>query len=460
MITILRSFITKRDGSVLPLVGLSFFVLLGSMGLAVDMARGFIVKSQLSAAIDAAGLAGGAVMNSSQLSDDITKYFHANFPNDFMGATVDGPYVNVHTNNTKLTITATAEVDTLLMQFLGSDMMDVGASAEITRELRGMEVVLVMDNTGSMHGSKMSTMIQGATDLVNILYGGEEELDNLWIGLVPYTATVNIGTQHSGWLTAGSLDALDFNPTSWKGCVEARAYPEDTTDNLPATGGTWEPFFWESASDNIWPPVNDAITFRNDGTGPNLGCGPAITPLTDNKQLVLDAIGDMGAWHRGGTLTNLGLAWGWRAISPKWRGLWGSPTPSHLPLDYNTPLMEKVIIILTDGNNQLYDHPPAGPDGSDYTSYDRLGAGVLGTTDEDEFTDTVNQRMQEVCTAIKQQDIILYTITFRLNNSTTQQLFRDCASDPAYYFNSPSNDDLIATFHAIADSLGKLRLSK
>ncbi len=70
---------------------------------------------------------------------------------------------------------------------------------------------------------------------------------------------------------------------------------------------------------------------QNDGTGPNLGCGPAITPLIASKTNVLAAIDEMLPWHRGGTMANLGLAWGWRVLSPSWRGLWGGATPADLP---------------------------------------------------------------------------------------------------------------------------------
>jgi hypothetical protein len=69
----------------------------------------------------------------------------------------------------------------------------------------------------------------------------------------------------------------------------------------------------------------------------------------------------MAPWHRGGTMANLGLAWGWRVLSPRWRGLWDGDLADEMPLDYDEPNMEKVVILLTDGNNEWYDWP--GPDG-------------------------------------------------------------------------------------------------
>ena len=49
----------------------------------------------------------------------------------------------------------------------------------------------------------------------------------------------------------------------------------------------------------------------------------------------------MKPWRRGGTTGNLGLVWGWRTISPNWRGPWGD---ADLPLDYKHRLMEKVVV--------------------------------------------------------------------------------------------------------------------
>jgi hypothetical protein len=46
-------------------------------------------------------------------------------------------------------------------------------------------------------------MQAAAFDLIDILYGDEDEIDNLWVSLVPYTATVNIGNTRTGWLQAG-----------------------------------------------------------------------------------------------------------------------------------------------------------------------------------------------------------------------------------------------------------------
>jgi len=285
---------------------------------------------------------------------------------------------------------------------------------------------------------------------------------------LPYKAL----TDHNG--SQPDINPSDWEPLtaiSWKGCVEARAAPFDQTDDLPATE-TFVNQYWPSTvgvygsntgdNDWDWEQIDESNGAQNDGLGPNLGCGPAITPLNSSKTTVHDAIDEMQPWHRGGTMANLGLAWGWRVLSPTWQGMWGGATLSELPLSYDTPLMDKVAVMLTDGVNQWYDWPtglPNNPD-ADYTAYGRVSEGRLGTTNGSAATTEINNRMLTVCNAMKSQGIIIFAITFRLNSSSTQDLYRTCATSPAHYFNSPSNEDLQDVFHEIGNELTNLRLAQ
>ena len=63
-----------------------------------------------------------------------------------------------------------------------------------------MELALVLDNTGSMWGSPFDTMKAAAHELVNIIYGEAETHPNLYVAVVPYVATVNIGSARTSWL--------------------------------------------------------------------------------------------------------------------------------------------------------------------------------------------------------------------------------------------------------------------
>ncbi len=526
----LRHLVEDQRGGVMMVVGLAIIPLFAVIGLAIDGGRGYLLKSKLSYAIDAAGLAGGRAFDTDLREQDIMMYFDANFPPGYMGAELAAGSPDITFDDTEKTITivATATIPTRFMRVAGIQTMTVSARTVIKRELQGMELVLVMDNTGSMRGNGgMAAMKPAATTLINVLYGDRDTVPDLWVGLVPFSATVNIGSQHTDWLTGYNSTA--YLPTEWKGCVEARAAPNDSNDATPAdqlfTSFLWattlnqyaNPYYAAGAydqntpstwghyliGDNEWDPAGlesalklDNDLYQNEGTGPNLGCGPAITPLLASKATILAAIDDMAPWHRGGTMSNLGLAWGWRVLSPLWRGLWGGDTPDTLPLDYHTANMHKVVILLTDGNNEWYDYPGitwtvggqqhrsgvpganAYPTnisgfnyqtyfkntlypGADYTAYGRLSEGRLGTTSQSAANTILDDRMLSMCQAMKAQDILIYTMTFGATpDAGTQSLFSNCASKPEMYFNAPSGSQLQEAFEEIADQLSNLRIAE
>lgn len=493
---LLLRLLADREAGATPFVAVAMVILVASVGTAIDSGRGYLVKSHLSQALDAAALAGGRAVFSPNRDNDIRMFFNANFPGEYLEAQVTGPSIDVDPNGEEITLAASAEIPTTFMRVLGIEKIAVTSQTVVRRSNRGMELVLVMDNTGSMAGTKITKMKEAATDLVNILYGDRQTIPNFWVGLVPYAATVNIGNTRTGWLIADSPSTLYAQGGSWKGCVEARNYPyeEGNAETLPSVQ-KWKRFYWASNKgkiyknsngttfppDNPWPTITETTAAGNNAQGPNLGCPPAITPLQPSKQTALNAISAMGPWSRGGTMGNLGLAWGWRLLSPSWRGMWGGATPATLPMDYNTPLMDKVIVMLTDGENQWYDDTGKAPgcsgisncpstnqgsanipNDADYTAYGRLSEGRLGTTNASTATNTINTRMSQLCAAMKQSDrnIIIYTIVLQVNSTATQNLYRNCASKPEYYFLSPSADDLRDIFRQIATQLSNLRLAR
>ena len=446
--------------------------LFAGAGLAIDTARAFVVESRMAKALDAAGLAAGRVVLEDRMEQDARAYFAANYPDGLLGSDIDPDEIaiRVDANNEFIELSAATRMPTRFMRVFGQEYVDVEVESVIQRLVQGAEIALVMDNTGSMQGHKMTTMKTAALDLVDIVFAGETAYDHLWWSLVPYSSTVNIGQARTDWLVAGdrAKDPSDpFSPSEWKGCVEARwASGRDETDDPPNVE-RFTSFFYESTDDdgdwqsdgNDWPPVNEAQSAHNAGTGPNLGCGPEITPLTNQKSEVDDAIEEMQAWHRGGTTSNLGLVWGWRTISPRWRGWWDN---SPRPVDYDDELIKKVAIVLTDGENQFFDYDNNDDYVSDYTGYGRVEDFIPGATNERDGLDTLDGKFADVCAAMKREGIILYTITFGGGASSIRirTLFEACASDPGNFFHAPSANDLRDAFRSIGQELSNLRIVK
>lgn len=559
----LRRLRADRKGVIAVFVAAGIIPLVAMAGLAVDTTRGYLVKARLNQALDAAALAGGRVFFEPDRDADVRSFFDANFPNGFLGAELDPLAIAEDVENGRLTVSTSARIPTTFTRVLGFEELSVTARSVVERADRGMELVLVMDNTGSMRSSnKIGEMRDAARELIDILYGDRQSVPNFWVGLVPYTATVNVGRQNAGWLAPGALQLRDYeigfgeideghctgdfldaawNPEwdstaqaclvgtpipegvhgattqsqcenglggpgdgpgiwdsatgtclvteAWKGCVEARYDPsgamgDDVTDAPPSVA-PFQPYYWPrwrngddiSQRYNSWLFDEDAFdeihsgstsideregtnTSGNDGRGPNLGCGPAITPWTDQRSVVEAAITEMDAWHRGGTTTNLGLVWGWRLLSPRWRGLWGEP---DLPLDYDEPLMQKVAVILTDGDNQFFGGMAPSGD-TDYTGYGRLSDGNIGTTNTDTARQSLNARTLAICNAMKAEGIIIYTITFDVSTNSRgeaiRDTFRQCATTPGHFFDSYGGTGLSQTFRVIAAQLSNLRIAE
>src|SRR4051812_19648057 len=81
-----RRFLLNERGSVAIYFGLSAIVFVGVAGLAIDAARGYLIKARLSEAIDAAALAGGKALqndtvvgsNHTVVTNDVLAFFNAN----------------------------------------------------------------------------------------------------------------------------------------------------------------------------------------------------------------------------------------------------------------------------------------------------------------------------------------------------------------------------------------------
>lgn len=417
--TTMRRWHRSERGAVAVMFALSIIPLMIAAGLAVDMSRAYLVKSRLSHALDAAGLATGTMRtvstDTAYLSSKFAEFVNANYPATEVGAVHDLTFSEV---SGVISVTGKATVDTIFMGVIGVNTITVSADAEIIVETNGLELVMVLDNSGSMDSnSKMSDMKVAALDLIDILFGSETNPSLLKIGLVPFDNTVNIGTTNAAYVNDPT--SYDWGSSSWAGCVMARSYPNDVEDTDVATGGLWEPFWNAYKSSNR-----------------NYRCPRPITPLTNSRATLeseINAMSPLGATH-----INFGAVWGWRVISP------GAPFTEGAA--YSDPDWNKAAIILTDGDNTFFNNSS-----SYYSAYE---PGDI----------TVNQlddRLLETCTGMKDAGIIVYTISFGTSVSwSTESMLTSCATSPDHYYASPDAATLNLAFRAIGAELKNLHLSR
>ena len=78
----------------LPMLALSMVAMTAMVGIAIDTARMQIVQSKLQSSLDAAGLAAGSTVSTSNLNSEVTKYLNTNF-NGYLGAVLTGSSATV-----------------------------------------------------------------------------------------------------------------------------------------------------------------------------------------------------------------------------------------------------------------------------------------------------------------------------------------------------------------------------
>jgi hypothetical protein len=69
--------------------------------------------------------------------------------------------------------------------------------------------------------------------------------------------------------------------------------------------------------------------------------------------------------------------------------------------------------------------------------------------------------MAALCTAMKTQGIVIYTLTFGPSTSTaTKDLYTACATEPDMYMHAATASELQQQFVTIADELSALRIAE
>jgi Flp pilus assembly protein TadG len=451
-LTQLKKYIQDTRGAIAVAFAIMTPIIIGAAGLAIDYSQAYMVQQRLHQAIDAAALAGVASdTDESAVEAKIIEFFNVNYPPEKIGATYD-PVVTFDGN--EITVAGNAQYNTYFLRIFGIDDITIEAETVVQRLVQGLEVVLVMDNTGSMaSNNNIGTLRTAATNFVNILFANTSNPETIKIGLVPYSTSVNVGSYGLGENPDGSyydtpfvnnphdLDYSTSNSSQWQGCVLANAYDDDTTDNE----GPWDMYrYCRDESENVVCDYyrqrtctgrrrNRRCTYENVARrNANYICpDTSIMPLSSDQDALLDQIDTMRA--DGWTLGNYGMVWGYRVLTPEY--------PFEEATDWDNELWQKAAVMMTDGVNTMHSY---------YTAYGPTADHDIGPSD-------LNERFAEVCENMKDQGITLYTITFAGGvNENTKEYYRNCATSEDQYYDAPSQDDLIDVFETISRELSNL----
>ncbi len=519
--SLFRSFHRNERGNVAVLFALSIIPLIGMVGAAVDYSRLTQVRAKMSDALDAAILAAGSkpAMSDKDLYAFIKSWMEVHMANEAMAKSWQ--LDSVKQDKGQIVGVASADVDMTISRVLGVDHVPITIQSEVLRSLGKIEMAFVLDNTGSMSGTKIATLKTAANSMVDSLAAATTNKDDLKIAVVPFSQTVNVGSNYdtAKWLdTAGNsasaqtlfmgkkvkrLDLFKQMGKSWGGCVETRPSPYEEDGTLPVSGNAdtlYVPYFapdepgdkgdsgW-SAYNNSYLDDSSAKTIRNEfglkkkdekssdwfkyvqadtekysggkpysgttGTfnydyGPNSGCEIApLQRLTTDTGKVKTALNAMIA--NGNTDIPVGLAWGWNALAPD--GPFGDGVP------YGTPDWSKIVVLMTDGNNENAEGNQ--DDESYYSGIGYIWQGRMGATSANKTkrTELRDDALGKMCATMKKQGYVIYTIRVEVKNGSSSVL-ENCATGTDNFYDVQNVSDLIATFDDIGGKIQKLRLAR
>ncbi|MFD1302330.1 pilus assembly protein TadG-related protein [Methylobacterium marchantiae] len=504
----LRRFRKDANGAIAILFGLIVIPLLVLSGLVIDYGTNSMAQQNFQDAADSTVLSLLKLPISTTDADLQAKaetQIRATVPK-LVG---DDTKIAVTRVDNKITIAITGTTQTSLTKIAGFNAFPLSILSSGMRGSGNLEIALVLDNTGSMAGTKINNLKSAANDLVSTLF---KEVDpnkpnSLKIGIVPFSMTVNVGPGNTKqeWLdkdakasyhsqifvsAANRLTLFGKMGIAWGGCVESRPYPYDVQDTPPsvATPDTlFVPYFAPDESDNDDYAVNDYMndysgrtsgssvnrtrqgqidkysnnsfkvskTVRPNGAlsylyGPNSGCDlQPITHLTTSQTTLTNAINAMTVI--GDTNIAMGLVWGWHLLSPN--------GPFSEGVAYNDKDTRKFVVLMTDGQNtsaQTYSSNQSYYSGIGYIWQNRIG-----TTSFDAATRTsaIDARLTTLCNNMKGAGITIFAVRVEVTEGTSD-ILKNCASGTDKFYDVQNSANLTDAFKAIGSQISELRISR
>jgi Mg-chelatase subunit ChlD len=448
----MRELRAANGANVTVFFALSTVPIVGAVGAAVDYSQANSIRTAMQAAADSTALmlakniaAGG--LSDTQIGQKASDYFKAMFnrPNA-QGVTVTAAYTAQ--SGSRVQVRATAMMKTSFTALVGVPTMQIGVNSRA--DWGGgskMQVVLALDNTGSMADYNKIGALKSATHaLLDQLKAAAVNPNDVNVAIVPFAQDVNIGAVsniNAPWIDWSDWDAENGSDVVTQTCTKVVSKKGKKTNQCVGTT-TWVP-----AAHTTW---NGCITDRDQdydvkNTAPNpadkslpasatstlfpadqeFGCPVPMMGLTNDWTALNSKVDAMTP--NGTTNQAIGLAWAWMALSPG--------QPMNAPV--KGPDVQQIIILLTDGLNTM----------------DRW------YTDWSTSQALIDARQKILCDNIKAAKITLYTIQVNIGNvDKLSTLLQGCASKPEYFYHLTTAGDIATVFNKIGTNATKLRIAR
>jgi uncharacterized protein YegL len=405
----------SESGAASTVIALLLPVLLAVAGLAVDMGNMYVTHTRLQAAVDAGALAGSLELpydpdlSKGIVQQAVADMIHTNMPDAVVESVTPGTEVR------SVVVAAKAKVNLLVMRFL--NLADQWVEARAAAGFNKLEVVFVIDNSGSMKGTPIDLVKEASIGLTDLLIPDGQQPDTK-VGLVAFRGKVRL---------AGDVDGLEAGCRNADGSVNTGIHED------------FMAMYWALP-----------YYYRNQIDLDTCSSIPESRPLSQDKDDIIEAINSQTALgSASGTVISEGIKWARHMLTPE-----APYTQAGDKKDFR-----KIMIVLTDGDTE------DGECGGPYRAYYRpnnywtnayYGMGVDTAHCQD--GGVLNQDMLTEAQLAMDEDIEIFAIRFGSSDNTDISLMKQIASSKPgtddHYFDAPSVYDIPDVFKKIGKQLG------
>jgi Flp pilus assembly protein TadG len=207
-------FLGDERGNVYFLVAAATLPMVGMVGSGIDIGRAYMADLRLQQACDAGVLAGRRAMAGGTYSvankSEATKMFNINFDTGTYGST-NIVFNTAQDGASEVDGTASAKLPTTLMKMFGHNEFDLAVTCTAKLEVSNVDVMLVLDVTGSMNSTnagdtmtRLQALKLATKNFFDTMTAAQIGDGRMRFGVVPYGRLVNIGSvlnsANSSWL--------------------------------------------------------------------------------------------------------------------------------------------------------------------------------------------------------------------------------------------------------------------
>ncbi|MDJ0821418.1 MAG: pilus assembly protein TadG-related protein [Paracoccaceae bacterium] len=342
----MQEFRADEGGNITIFSALMLILILTITGAAVDIVRFEAVRGKMQSTMDRAVLAAADL---DQEQDPIAVV------NDYMAkaglaSVLSDVHVEQGLNYRTVTATGQGTLDTIFLHMSGFDTLTAPSHSVAEEKVSNVEISMVLDISGSMGGDRIVNMRDAAKEFIDTVIQPADAPGLTTVSLVPYNATVNLGSTFGSYWTLDELhdysrcvifDDAEFNDTS--------ITPTETLTRL----GHFDRYSQDTSSTAIPSPW-----CRTSDEG-------AVVAHSENATALKAHIDSLNAG--GNTAIDLGMKWGVALLDKAARPAMAAMATDDVisdaagarPADFDDNEVIKFVVVMTDGENtSQYDLEP------------------------------------------------------------------------------------------------------